>query len=185
MSNLTAIFPLDGFKQVVDGLLIEEITGLEIVSIAIAQGEDDAANKAFKKAFRATLPKPGEWTEAKTGKVLWTGQSQYFMIQNTVNENAGVETSEAIGSGVYTTLQTDGWATLNISGDRVYDVLERFIPLDLKSPKPGFGTRTQAHHMAVIVMKTGVDAFTLMTPRSSCQSFLHALTAVAENLIPS
>lgn len=171
MSNLIAKTPYGGYKQDWDGLSLKEISGFEIVSLALANGAK----------LKGKTPKPGTWIKTKDGRLLWTGQNQYFLFKDGEDDRLDEKLSDDYGDGIYCTLQTDGWAALEISGDHVHDVLERFIPLDLRTAAKGYGTRTAAHHMSVIIMKMDDQTYHLLTPRSTSLSFLEALETVVKH----
>lgn len=173
MPSLKAHTPYEGYTQDWDGLQLKEISGFEIISLAIAQGHE----------LKGDTPKPGTWTKYNDGKLLWTGQNQYFLFKDGSNERLDEKLSEDFGENVFCTLQTDGWAALQINGERALDVLERFISLDLRSALKNYGTRSSAHHMSVIIMKIDDQTYHMFTPRSSSNSFLESLQDVISNIL--
>ncbi|NNE57951.1 MAG: hypothetical protein HKN36_07590 [Hellea sp.] len=183
MSKLKPNTPFDGYAREFDGLNISHPSGFEIASLAVANGEYKAFAKSFKKTYGNTLPEPGTWNELKNGKTLWTGQNQYFLLQYVEDDRLDETLAGKFDGEAYATLQTDGWAALDVSGERVHEVLERFVPLDLRSKEVGFGARTTAHHMSVIVLKTDNDAYHLFTPASSSAGFLDAFEHVIGNIL--
>jgi len=172
VSRLAVNTPLGGYALEKADFALKEVSGFEIVSLAIADGTK----------LKGMAPSPGTWITAQKGKLLWTGQNQYFLFREGFDPDLDRTLAEKLGDNVYCTLQTDGWAALEVSGGRVHDVLERFIPLDLRSADNGFGSRTSAHHMAIIVMKMSPDSYWLLTPRSSSGSFIEALEGVVSNI---
>ena len=182
MDKMVRTFPLSGFDKTINQLNIREQTGFELVSIALAGGQENAAAKKLISYLGGALPTPSRFTDTKIGKTIWTGPNQCFLMTDEDNDRLDQELAAKFEGFAYFTLQTDGWACLDVSGDDIYRVLERFAPLDLSSAPVGFATRTTAHHMSVFVMKIAENKFTLLTPRSSANSFLHALEDVVENL---
>lgn len=186
MSSLTPDTPLDGYNRIFNGLSITESSGVEIVSIAIANGEALNFVKRAKKIIGTAPPSPGRWEKTKSdGRILWTGQNHYMLFHKVTNDRLDEDLFQKFKELAYLTLQTDGWATIDVSGERVHDVFERFIPLDLANKHVGFGTRTSAHHMSVFILKLSDMAYQLLTPRSSCSAFLKALESVIESVIES
>ena len=175
MSKLTAISPFDNVSVERNDISLFAIHGVEIVSLAIARGAEKSFPRAFKKVCGGDLPAPARWSDIKDGKALWTGPDQYFLFLDGVDDHADEKLAAQFNGKAYTTLQSDGWSGLSVSGPRIYDLMERFIALDLRSAENDFGARTSAHHMAVLVLKTAKDRFELFTPRSSSVSFLEAL----------
>ena len=114
---------------------------------------------------------------------MWSGQGQYMLLLSGENIQADIGIAEKLSGTAYATLQSDGWASLNLIGPKIFDVLERFIPLDIRRVPSGFAARTSAHHIAVIVLKFSETEIQLLTPRSSAQSFLDGLVHTADNVL--
>lgn len=185
MSDLIAKTPFDGLDETIGGVHISTWSGFEIVSLAIAKGGREQVEQTLDAMFGLALPAAGSWTQAGTGRLLWMAPDQYFLFVEEENDRLDETLAQAMESLTYTSLQTDGWATFNLTGKGVHSVLERFIALDLRTRPVGFGTRTTAHHHPVIVMKTGEIAYRLLTPRSYARSFLTALRETAGSVTAS
>lgn len=183
MSKLSPAMPLGGFEKTWNGFDIREHYHGELVSLACVSGLENTLETTFKKAFGASLPAPNHMHSLNDGLAFWSGQGQYMLLLDGDNIDADRQLSAKLGGAAYTALQSDGWASLDISGRKVFDVLERFIPLDLRRAPAGFAARTSAHHIAVIVMKFSETEFRLLTPRSSAQSFLDGLLHTAKNVL--
>lgn len=183
MSKLSRTLPLEGFTGDWPDISLKENYVGELISLAVAQGEGSAFHKAFKASFGKNPPKPSEIIPVKGGHAIWSSMDQYLVLLNGDNIEADRELAENFGPTAYVTLRSDGWASLDLESSRAYDVLERFIPLDLRVAPTQFAARTMAHHIAVIVIKFSETEFRLLTPRSSAQSFLDALTHTIENVI--
>ena len=183
MAELEKTLPLGGFAKDWPGFTIQEHYKGEMVSLACSDGEENTLSSAFKKNYGKPLPLANEMIQIKDGIIFWSGQNQYMMLLGGENSQADIKVARNLGGSVYTTLQSDGWASIDITGMRVFDVLERFIPLDLRRAPKHFATRTNAHHIACIVLKVSETEIQLMTPRSSAQSFVQALAHVADNVL--
>ncbi|MEP3891459.1 MAG: hypothetical protein ABJN69_13450 [Hellea sp.] len=183
MSKLTPTLPLNSFAQDWPGISIREEYAGELVSLACPLDQETAFAAAFKKAFGKAPPKPNEMVKIKDGFAMWTGQGQYMLLLSGENIRADLDIAEKLGGTAYATLQSDGWASLDIKGPRIFDVLERFIPLDIRRTPANFAARTSAHHIAVMVLKFSETEIQLLTPRSSAQSFLDGLIHSAENVL--
>ena len=183
MVSLIEKSALNGYSQIREGLSISEVTGFELISLVAARGSEIDFKKRFKKALKTDLPNPNQVQQIKDGSVIWTGQNQYLVMLGTSDVHADVKLGETLGDTAYTVLQSDGWACLRLTGDRFYDVMDRFIPLDLRRADKDFAARTQAHHISVIIVKQPDGSWLLLTPRSTAQSFLDALTHVITNVL--
>lgn len=178
MSKLHPQTALAGLSRDYLGVSLTEVSKYELISLACAEGQEAGFKTAFKKRFGKTPPKPLELKLINDGYGFWSGQNQYMLLLEGENIEADREVETALQNVGYTTLQTDGWAHIALSGPRVLDVFERFIPLDMRAFKVGHATRTHAHHMAVMVLRLSEDDYRLLTPRSSCEAFIESLEHV-------
>lgn len=183
MSKLTPTLPLSSFSKEWPGVSLKEYYKGELVSLACVLGKEKKFAANFKTAFGKTSPRPNEMVEIKGGFAMWSGQSQYLLLLSDENVQADKDVTAKLNGTAYATLQSDGWASLNIKGRRTFDVLERFIPLDIRRAPINFAARTSAHHIAVIILKLSETEIQILTPRSSAQSFLDALVHTAENVL--
>lgn len=185
MSKLKPRLPLEGYAREWDTLALKEHYVGEMVSLAVSHGNSAAFSKVFKTTFGKAPPKASKLVTLKNGFAMLSGADQYLILLAGENNNADKELSQSFTDTAYATLQTDGWASLKLTGPQVYDVLERFTALDLRNAPTQYAARTMAHHMAIIVMKSSETEFQLLTPRSSAHSFLEALTHTIDNVMSS
>jgi len=141
VSKLSPKSPLDGFSQKWDGLTLEEKHIGEAVSFAAALDQEKAFDTGFEKTFGTSLPLPLQAKQIEGGWAAWLGVNQYMLLLNGENSRADEELAAQFGDCAYATLQTDGWALLDFTGDRAIDALERFIPLDLRRAPKNFAAR--------------------------------------------
>jgi sarcosine oxidase subunit gamma len=140
----------------------------------------------FKKAHGATLPAPTKLVKFDQGHIGWLGPDQYLAEIDTADEYIDQKVTEALEGSASVTLQSDAWVGLDISGDRISELLERLIALDTsESAFPaGSMARTQMHHLGVILLRypDATTAYRLLSARSSAQYFLHAVVQTAQNI---
>lgn len=166
-----------------DGFSIMEITDYELVSLSAAMGQDAQFEKAVSSKLGCALPAPSCVTPAGDGSIMWTAPGQYLAMLSGQNDRADETFALALGESGYAVLQSDGWGVLRLSGDKKYDVLERFVPLDLRRAPDDFAARTSAHHIATIVVKLLDGSILLLTPRTSAAGYLEALEHVAGHVL--
>ena len=183
MSKLTPTLPLNGFAKDWPDFSVKEHYVGELVSLACILGQEVVFAAAFKKTFGKDLPKSNEWVKINGGFAMWSGQGQYMLLLSGENIQADIDIAEKLSGTAYVTLQSDGWASLDLIGLKIFDVLERFIPLDIRRASVNFAARTSAHHIAVIVLKFSETDVHFLTPRSSAQSFLDGLVHTADNVL--
>jgi sarcosine oxidase subunit gamma len=183
VSKITPTLPLNSFARDWPGFAIKEHYMGEIVSLACVLGGEKNFATQFKKALGKAPPKPNHMVEIEGGFAMWSGQGQYMLLLSDENIQADTDIAAKLKGTAYSTLQSDGWASLDIKGPRAFDVLERFIPLDIRRAPDNFAARTSAHHIAVIVLKFSETEIQLLTPRSSAQSFLEGLVQTVKNVM--
>ena len=183
MSKLTPTLPLGGFIKEWPDLSFKEHFMGELISLACVLGNETEFKAKFISTFAKAPPEPNQIIEIEGGYAMWSGQDQYMIILTGENIDADLDLSKKFRGAAYTTLQTDGWASLELIGTKSFDVLERFIPLDIRRAPKHFAARTSAHHIAVMVLKFSETKFLLLTPRSSAHSFLDGLVHVAKNVL--
>ena len=183
MSKLTPTLPLNGFAKDWPDFSVKEHYVGELVSLACILGQEVVFAAAFKKTFGKDLPKSNEWVKINGGFAMWSGQGQYMLLLSGENIQADIDIAKKLSGTAYVTLQSDGWASLDLIGPKIFDVLERFIPLDIRRASVNFAARTSAHHIAVIVLKFSETDVHFLTPRSSAQSFLDGLVHTADNVL--
>jgi sarcosine oxidase subunit gamma len=145
--------------------LVEADVG-PITSIAVLPGGAKAVAKGLK-ALGLAMPAPSSFVEKKGVRIVWTGRDQAFLI--------GIDAPEIEGAAV--TDQSDGWATLALSGAGVVDVLARLVPVDLRlaACPVGAALRTQVNHMNAVILRTGDHAFEIIVFRSMARTAWHEL----------
>jgi len=185
VSNLLPTLPLNGFTKEWSDISLKESYIGELVSIACIVGKEKKFTSQFMKVFATPPPEPNQMVAIKGGVGMWSSPGQYMLLLPGENIHADTDIASRLNDTAYTTLQSDGWACLHIKGTRVFDVLERFVPLDLRGAPVNYAARTSAHHIAVIVLKFSETDIQLLTPRSSAHSFLEGLVNTVENVLNS
>lgn len=168
---------------------IREENPLSIVSLAIPNGGYAELDERLRQHFGSGLPGPGianrMANDSGDSMVLLGLQiDQCFLVSNTVWPDPVAELTTHLGACAYLTDQSDSWATVIIEGPRCRLALERISPLDHSAE--AFPTtsvaRTVMEHISVIIEHPAHEQFRLYTPRSSAQSFAHALCTSLRNV---
>ena len=176
MPDLIATSPLDGRAPLVmAGATLAEAPFRQITSVALLAGQDKPLAKAMK-ALGLAFPAPNRFVEAGAARLVWTGRDQAFLI--------GVAPTSLAPHAALTD-QSDGWATLLLSGPHAEAALARIVPIDVRAAAfpPGHTARVPFNHMSSVLLRTGPDAFEIMVFRSMARTAWHeveaALTALA------
>jgi sarcosine oxidase subunit gamma len=170
---------LAGYDRQFDGVTLQELTGLSLVSIAVPMGGRDELARATESVFGVTLPDAGSSIYSEAGRIRLLGlqRDQLFLAIEYQGDDAVALTRGKLGNAGYYTDQSDSWAMLRIAGPGCRRALNRICMLNLDSNTFAIGTvsRTTMEHLAVIILRDGPDSFLLLSPRSSARSFLHAV----------
>lgn len=185
--TLSARLPLAGYVAEFEGIKLIEVTGLSLVSMAVPKyGEKTLAN-SVKKNLKAKLPKIGQTSHTKTGNTCIYGlqSDQYFVQLEYDGNEAAKHLAGIIGDHAYYSDQSDSWVMLRLSGEGCQTALERICSLNLAADKFPVGSvaRTSMEHLAVIIVAEEKNQYLLLSPRSSANSFLHAIETSIHNVI--
>jgi len=180
--NLKPTPSLGSYSQTWGGLTLTENKHTELVSLTSIQNEETKFAKAFETNFNVKPPQPNTFENFENGIAFWTSPGQCWVIVQDENPNLDKYLHSKMDGSAYAVLLTDGWTSLTLTGAQSYDVLERFIPLDIRKAPINFASRTSAHHIAVIILKFSDTEFQLLTPRSSAKSFLEGLSHTIDNV---
>ena len=183
MSNLQATSILNDYCQDWHGISVTEVTDYELVSLSVAQGHADAFKVNYKKFLKSALPQPQQNLPLEGGFSLWLEPETYLVMLDGNDVNYDKKLAEKFGDSGYAVLLSDGWTCLKIAGPKTKDIFDRFIPLNMRDAPADFAARTSAHHMSVIVACLVDGSYLLLTPRTSSQAFLEALTHTIEHVL--
>jgi len=182
--SLISAPPLAGYDETLGGIRLRAPEGVAIVSIALPLGGEAAAEKAVKAAYGVALPEVGQSVVAGDARLVRLGLDQGFVIFTHTEPTAEALVAEKLKGKAYTTDQTDVWVALEISGARCRDALERICPLDLHPDAFGVdqAARTVMEHLGVLIIRTGEEAYLLLSASSSAGTFQHALHQSMKNV---
>ena len=188
MASLTPTTALGGtipFDETIGGNRIREVSDAAMASLAMLKGRGAAFKKAAASRL-SKLPAPGHAVvdaaghggSANHASTIWMGPDQYLV------EGIDAATLAAtFGASAAITDQSDAWVRFDVTGGDVVAMLERLSGADTRRMQAGSATRTAIHHMhCVIVCRAGGTDFTILGPRSSAASLLHALGTTAASL---
>ncbi|MGI9522478.1 MAG: sarcosine oxidase subunit gamma [Hyphomicrobiaceae bacterium] len=184
--TLEACDPLEDMNLRFEALTVQSVTGIAVVSIAIpSHGLDDVAARV-RQAYGTSLPEVGHLTISNADDIrfLRLARDQVFVLFKDPGHDPLAPISRQLGGLAYLVDQSDSWVMLSVEGAQARSALERICPLDLDPrifPEDRIA-RTVMEHVAVIILRSSYDRFLLLSPRSSAQSFAHAVRVSAENV---
>lgn len=172
MDNLVALSPCDGLlPQTIGAVSITEAMPGPITAILPFKGQDDAVSEALQSALGVGFPAPGRSHAKGDVRTLWVGRGEALL--------RGADCPDLPGAACVD--QSDAWATVEIAGTPVEQVLARLVPVDLRAAtfEPGHTAKTLLGHMTASVTRTGKDAVEVMVFRSMAETLVEELTRAA------
>ena len=172
-----------GFRDGEAGVVIAEMTGIAIASIAARKGQAEELSAKVQSLLGLSLPSGPKRVASADVSIVWSAPGQWLVLFASGGRQRVSELAVALQGLASTTDQSDSRAMLEISGPRVRDVLAKGVMVDLH-PKvfgPGDTAVTLVAHVGAQI--TCIDAapvYQLMVPRSFCLSFWDWLIGSAE-----
>lgn len=192
--SLTSDSPLAGYSQIVEETLLQEITTLQIVSMAVPKGGLSALNSQLLKLLSVGFPQAGECLRADdipigehNTKITLLGlQAEQCLLSidsaSLPDHHAYAHLKTELADTAYLTEQSDSYAVLDIKGDLVHPALERVCMLDLSLFGATTAARTMMEHLSVVIELPTPRHARLYSPRSTAGSFLHAMQTSLNNV---
>ena len=174
MAKLTAISLLGGYKKSFNGTVLEEVTNVTLLALALPRKGEAAARKAISAHFGASAPNPTKSTVSKDkrNRLVQMQPDQIFAMVE-----GRVKATKTLNSKAYVSDITDGWVQLRVKGALAHAALERLSKVDLRDASfpVDASARTDLEHMGGLIVKEGKDQYLLLSASSSAHSFLHAI----------
>lgn len=198
--QLNAQTALNGYDNRFGNTRLYELSNISLFSVALSH-QRDAAIASIKSVLGAAWPDTGDSTlnastsndstshKDQTCRLLGLQADQCFALvsrPDATNDHTADHVADMPEiDHVYITDQSDSWVALALQGDDAVSALERICPLDLHPTHfvPNRVARTVMEHLAVIILCESENHYVLLSPRSSANSFLHAVEQSLRNVI--
>ena len=184
---LKSISPLNGYSRNFKENLLEEVVGMEVISIATSVENKDFLNKQLIEIFNLELPVPGKSYLTSNGlsRLMGLSLDQWLIVSVDQEYELKSLLENSLSNKSYVTLQTDAWVCIRISGRSALKALERICPVNLDPDLflKDYIARTVMEHLGSIVICENPNSYLLMSASSSAKSFLHALEVSLRNVI--
>jgi len=167
---------------------IAEVPDLSLVSIAFSSNRRGELEQALQDSLGLALPSPGRSEMAADGSIglFWMAPDQLLALASGQESDQTLldHVRNVTGNAGYYTNQTDNWCALRLGGNLAMPALERVCPLDLHVSVFPMGSvaRTVMEHIHTVIHRENERQFLLLSPSSSAQSFMHAITASLRNV---
>lgn len=174
---LTAKPVLGGYAQQIGACALAERGDLALVSVATPLGGEAALHDKLASLWSLAPPTPTRSTVSGDMRAVPMTPDQMMLVFKAAPDLTEASVAADLKGVAYTTLQTDGWVVLELSGAGSLAALERMCPLDLddKAFAVNASARTSMEHLGVTLLRLAEDRFLLMAARSSARSFLHTV----------
>ncbi len=179
--SLTATSALDNAAFQNDGLQLQELPEVRLLSMAAGTTQMESASRTLESCCQVQWPTIGHSTKNNTIRALGLQAEQIFLMCDGHSDTQLQQLAMDLSASAYVTDQSDSWVAVAVSGAQRYATLERTCTLDLHESvfEDGAVARTAMEYLSVIILRDQ-DRFILLSPRSSARSFWHMLTLSAE-----
>lgn len=161
-----------GRKAGAAGVSVVERVGLRIFSVQARRGQLTELSAKFQAATGLSLPMQPKRVDGADVSVVWTAPEQWLVMTGSA---AGASKLASDLSGLASiTDQSDSRAVIEVSGNKVHEMLAKGVMIDLhpKVFQPGDTAVTPVAHIGAQVTKLSADpVFEIMVPRSFVESF--------------
>lgn len=171
MVKLVAKSPCAGLLPISHGgVTLRELTPERITSVAPFKGKDKVVSTALAKAVGAGLSEIGRIVTGVSGRVLWTQQGQYFVLDAKLPKLKAAVTD-----------QSDAWACVALEGNGAGEVLARLCPLNFGAMDEGDVARSTIGHMSAIIIRRS-DGYDLMVFRAFAKALVHDVETIMRSV---
>lgn len=166
-----------------EGFSIRERSDIKLLSVAATSAQKAASSNALQAQCGVSWPDITRSTSQASTHCLGLQAEQLFVLSQH-SDDEHITLAKKLAEHCVVTDQSDSWVTLEVSGERTRDVLERICPIDLNEATFSNGNvaRTTMEHLGVIIFRQG-ESFLMLSARSSADSFLHSLIQSADFVI--
>ena len=192
--SLTPDSPLAGYSLMFEDTLLQEVTGLQLASVAVPHNGLQGLNARLQSLCKADFPQAGLCTRVydlsiagnnSTVTLLGLQADQCLLSVESKSlpvHQAYSQLQSELEDTAYLTDQSDSLAVLDVKGALALPALERIIMLDLSVFSSSTVARTMMEHLSVIIELPSPQHARLYSPRSSAKSFLHAVQTSLNNV---
>lgn len=165
------------------GIVLAEVTGLALVSVAARMGREAALVEAIRHSFGCALSHRPHAALGPEVAFLWTGPGRWLArAQERPSPHLMERLMATIGDQASLCDQSDGRIAVTLGGPRTRDVLAKLCAIDLHPRAFGAGdiAVTQLGHIPVLLWQVDDGAtYEILAFRSFAQSFFDTIVAAA------
>jgi methylglutamate dehydrogenase subunit D len=163
-------------------VVMSELTGLGLATVACRKGQAAALSAKVKQAYSVDLPASSRVVQGPKVKFIGYGPGQWLAVSETLANEALADLMAKLKGLASVSDQSGGRTVLRISGERARDVLAKGLPIDL-DPRAfplGSAATSAVSHIGVQLWQ-GDDTrnYDIAIFRSLTESFWRWLTTSA------
>jgi methylglutamate dehydrogenase subunit D len=165
------------------GIVLSELTGLGLATVACRKGQAAALNAAVREAYGVDLPASSRVAQGSKLNFIGYGPGQWLAVsQSLANEALACDLSAKLQGLASISDQSGGRTVLRLSGSRARDVLAKGLPIDLDPrafPLGSAATSAISHIGVQLWLLDDTRSYDIVIFRSLTESFWRWLTASA------
>ena len=165
------------------GVIISELTGLGLATVACRKGQAPALNTTVQKSYGVELPASSRVAQGPKVTFIGYGPGQWLAVSESIaNEALAGDLAAKLKGLASISDQSGGRTVFRISGLRARDVLAKGLPIDLdpRAFPPGSAATSAISHIGVQLWQIDdARGYDLAIFRSLTESFWRWLTASA------
>lgn len=164
-------------------VVITELAGLGLATVACRKGQAAALSAAVGKAYSVDLPASSRVAQGAAVRFIGYGPGQWLAVSEALaNEALAGELAAKLQGLASVSDQSGGRTVLRVSGNRARDVLAKGLPLDLDPrafPLGSAATSAISHIGVQLWQADDTRSYDIAIFRSLSESFWRWLTASA------
>jgi heterotetrameric sarcosine oxidase gamma subunit len=164
-------------------VVITELAGLGLATVACRKGQASALSAAVGKAYSVDLPASSRAEQGAAVRFIGYGPGQWLAVSESLaNEALASELAAKLQGLASVSDQSGGRTVLRVSGNRARDVLAKGLPLDLDPrafPLGSAATSAISHIGVQLWQADDTRSYDIAIFRSLSESFWRWLTASA------
>ena len=171
-----------GRREGAPGFVVQELTQFALASVIARKDQAVQVAEAAQGAFNASPPKTPAITAGNDLAFLWSGPNHWLALGPQVAENIETRLEAVFGPHASIFDQSGSRVLLELSGQRVRDVLAKGVSIDLhpRAFRTGDVAVTTASHLAVQLWQVADEpVYRLLVVRTWFDSFWRWLAASA------
>ena len=165
------------------GVIISELTGPGLATVACRKGQAPALNTTVQKSYGVELPASSRVAQGPKVTFIGYGPGQWLAVSESLaNEALAGDLAARLKGLASISDQSGGRTIFRISGPRARDVLAKGLPIDLdpRAFPPGSAATSAISHIGVQLWQTDdTRGYDLAIFRSFTESLWRWLTASA------